>query len=29
LILELICGRILLPIGDNTDAGMLSRIERL
>ena len=29
LILELICGRILLPIGDNTDAGMLARIERL
>jgi DNA polymerase III subunit gamma/tau len=29
LILELICGRILLPIGDNTDSGMLSRIERL
>ena len=29
LILELICGRILLPIGDNTEAGVLSRIERL
>ena len=29
LILELICGRILLPIGDTSDAGMLSRIERL
>jgi DNA polymerase-3 subunit gamma/tau len=29
LILELICGRILLPIGDNGDAGMLARIERL
>ncbi|MDA2962486.1 MAG: DNA polymerase III subunit gamma and tau [Actinomycetota bacterium] len=29
LMLELICGRILLPIGDNTQAGMLSRIERL
>ncbi len=29
LILELICGRILLPIGDNGEAGMLSRIERL
>ena len=29
LILELICGRILLPIGDNSAAGMLSRIERL
>jgi DNA polymerase-3 subunit gamma/tau len=29
LILELICGRILLPGGDNSEAGMLSRIERL
>jgi DNA polymerase-3 subunit gamma/tau len=29
LILELICGRILLPIGDKSEAGMLSRIERL
>ena len=29
LMLELICGRILLPIGDNTESGMLSRIERL
>ena len=29
LILELICGRILLPIGDSSYAGMLSRIERL
>ncbi|MFY7824222.1 MAG: DNA polymerase III subunit gamma and tau [Candidatus Planktophila sp.] len=29
LILELICGRILLPIGDNTEVGMLARIERL
>jgi DNA polymerase-3 subunit gamma/tau len=29
LILELICGRILLPIGDNGDAGLLARIERL
>ena len=29
LILELICGRILLPIGDNSDVGLLSRIERL
>jgi DNA polymerase III subunit gamma/tau len=29
LILELICGRILLPIGDNSEVGMLSRIERL
>jgi DNA polymerase-3 subunit gamma/tau len=29
LILELICGRVLLPIGDNGEAGMLARIERL
>ena len=29
LILELICGRILLPIGDSSESGMLSRIERL
>jgi DNA polymerase-3 subunit gamma/tau len=29
LILELICGRILLPIGDATDSGLLARIERL
>ncbi len=29
LILELICGRILLPIGDTSESGMLSRIERL
>ena len=29
LILELICGRMLLPGGDNTDVGLLSRIERL
>jgi DNA polymerase-3 subunit gamma/tau len=29
LILELIFGRILLPIGDNGEAGMLARIERL
>jgi DNA polymerase-3 subunit gamma/tau len=29
LILELICGRILLPIGDHGEAGMLARIERL
>jgi DNA polymerase-3 subunit gamma/tau len=27
--LELICGRILLPIGDSGESGMLSRIERL
>lgn len=29
LILELICGRILLPIGDTSDSGLLARIERL
>ena len=29
LILELICGHILLPGGDTTERGMLSRIERL
>jgi DNA polymerase-3 subunit gamma/tau len=29
LILELICGRMLLPGGDSSEAGMLSRIERL
>jgi DNA polymerase-3 subunit gamma/tau len=29
LILELICGRILLPIGDASESGMLARIERL
>ncbi len=29
LILELICGRMLLPGGDNSEAGMVSRIERL
>ena len=29
LILELICGRILLPSGDTSDAGLLSRVERL
>ena len=29
LMLELICGRILLPIGDSSGSGMLSRIERL
>jgi DNA polymerase-3 subunit gamma/tau len=29
LILELICGRILLPVGDNGESGMLARIERL
>ena len=29
LILELICGRILLPGGDKSESGLLSRIERL
>ena len=29
LMLELICGRILLPIGDSSGSGILSRIERL
>jgi DNA polymerase-3 subunit gamma/tau len=29
LILELICGRILLPAGDTSEAGLLARIERL
>jgi DNA polymerase-3 subunit gamma/tau len=29
LILELICGRILLPISDATESGLLARIERL
>ena len=29
LILELICGRILLPISDATENGLLARIERL
>jgi len=29
LILELICGRILLPMGDASEAGLLARIERL
>jgi DNA polymerase-3 subunit gamma/tau len=29
LILELICGRILLPMGDSSEAGLLARIERL
>jgi DNA polymerase-3 subunit gamma/tau len=29
LMLELICARMLLPIGDTTEAGMLARIERL
>ena len=29
LILELICGRILLPMSDSSEAGLLARIERL
>jgi DNA polymerase-3 subunit gamma/tau len=29
LILELICGRILLPTGDASESGLLARIERL
>ena len=29
LILELICGRILLPMGDASDSGLLARLERL
>jgi DNA polymerase-3 subunit gamma/tau len=29
LILELICGRILLPVGDASESGLLARIERL
>ena len=29
LILELICGRMLLPMGDTTDSGLLTRLERL
>lgn len=29
LILELICGRMLLPMGDITDSGLLARLERL
>ena len=29
LVLELICGRILLPGGDTSESGLLSRIERL
>jgi DNA polymerase-3 subunit gamma/tau len=29
LILELICGRMLLPTGDTTDSGLLARLERL
>ena len=29
LILELICGRMLLPTGDSTERGLLARVERL
>jgi len=29
LILELICGRMLLPMGDTSEAGLLARLERL
>jgi DNA polymerase III subunit gamma/tau len=29
LILELICGRILLPMGDSSDSGLVARLERL
>ncbi len=29
LMLELICGRMLLPVGDNSDRGLLVRVERL
>ena len=29
LMLELICGRMLLPLGDNTERGLLVRVERL
>ena len=29
LILELICGRMLLPAGDNSERGLLARVERL
>ncbi|MDP1721131.1 MAG: DNA polymerase III subunit gamma and tau [Candidatus Nanopelagicaceae bacterium] len=29
LMLELICGRMLLPIGDDSDRGLLVRVERL
>jgi DNA polymerase-3 subunit gamma/tau len=29
LILELICGRMLLPLGDASDSGLLARLERL
>lgn len=29
LMLELICGRMLLPIGDNSERGLLVRVERL
>ena len=29
LMLELICGRMLLPLGDNSERGLLARVERL
>jgi len=29
LILELICGRMLLPMGDTSDSGLMARLERL
>ena len=29
LMLELICGRMLLPIGDKSDRGLMARVERL
>jgi len=29
LMLELICGRMLLPLGDTTERGLLARVERL
>jgi DNA polymerase-3 subunit gamma/tau len=29
LILELICGRMLLPMGDSSESGLLARLERL
>jgi DNA polymerase-3 subunit gamma/tau len=29
LMLELICGRMLLPVGDNSERGLLARVERL
>ncbi|MEI9906822.1 MAG: DNA polymerase III subunit gamma and tau [Actinomycetota bacterium] len=29
LMLELICGRMLLPVGDNSERGLMARVERL